>query len=236
VLFAVSFTTPLQAGKDKPSEEQVVDSGTFVVMVRGQRSATESFRIVQGPAVSTATAEFRSETGDKVIQKAELQVTSSGELRRYEWRELSPGKEQIVVEPSDQVLVEQIVPDAPEKPVTQRFILPPTTMILDDYLFSHREVLAWRYLAQVCGSQLENCRPGAVQFIVLAPRRRLPALATLENAGPERVQINGKERQLNRLTLKIPEEADWVLYMDLNLKLIRITIPAEQTEIVRTEN
>jgi hypothetical protein len=225
---------PAGARKNKNSDDtKAVDSGSFAVLVKGQRVATETFHIVQGAAFSTVSSEFKGEMGDKAVQKAELQVTSAGELRRYEWRELSPRKEEIVVEPSEQYLIERIIPEAPERPVAQPFILPLTTMVLDDYFFSQREVLAWRYLAQSCGGELKQCRPGALQLGVLVPRRRMPLVVTIENAGPEKVKLNGIDLDLNRLTLKIPDEADWVLYLDLNFKLVRIVIPAEDTEIVR---
>lgn len=234
LLLCLSLHPYAQAGKNKVAEgTRTVDSGTFVVIVRGQRVAAETFQIVQGETFSSVTSEFKGEVGEKVVQKAELRIAPSGELRRYEWRELTPHKEQIVVEPSEQFLVEQIVPEAPERPINQPFILPSTTMVLDDYFFSHREVLVWRYLAQACGSDLQNCRPGTLQFGALVPRRRLPEIATLENIGLEKVQINGVERELNRLTLKIPEESDWVLYMDKDFKLVRILIATDQTEIVR---
>jgi hypothetical protein len=234
LLAALTWAPAAMARKNRnPDTSQAVDSGTFVVVVKSQRVATETFHIAQGTAFSTASSEFKGEIGEKVLQKAELQITPAGELHHYEWRELSPRKEQITVEPSEQNLVEHIVPEPPERPVTQGYLLPLTTMVLDDYFFSQREVLAWRYLAQSCGGDLKQCRPGVLQLGVLVPRRRLPLVVTIENAGPEKVKLNGSEQDLNRLNLKIPDEADWVLYLDVNFKLVRILIPAEDTEIVR---
>ena len=234
ILLCFVICIPAGAHKNKSVDKtQPVDSGEFAVLVGGQRVASETFRIIQGETFSTASSEFKGEVGDKMVQKAELQITSAGELRRYEWHETSPHKEQIVVEPSDQFLVEHIVPEAPERPVTQPFTLPLTTMVLDDYFFSQREVLAWRYLAQSCGGDIQHCRPGVLQFGALIPRRQLPVVVTVENAGPEKVKLNGADRDLNRLTLKIPDEPDWVLYMDINFKLVRIVIPAGNTEVVR---
>ena len=210
-----------------------VDAGTFIVLVKGQRIATETFHIEQSPTVNTASAELKSESGEKAVQKAELQITPAGDLRKYEWRELSPGKSQIVVEPSDQFLVERIVPEAPQRPIQQSFILPLSTVILDDYFFSQREILAWRYLAQVCGGKLEHCRPARTQFGVLVPRQRLTLTATLAYVGPEKVTVNGSERELNRINLKLGDDPEWALYLDANLKLIRIDIPAESTQVIR---
>ncbi len=217
----------------KSDKLRTVDAGTFTVFVSGQRIATESFKIEQGPTASIATSEFHAETPQgKSSQKAELQVSASGELLRYEWRELSPGKAQIVVEPAEQFLIEHITPTPPDKPMEQPFIIPTSTMVLDDYFFSQREILAWRYLAQACSDGLKNCRPGKVQFGVLVPQQRSPLVVTLEYVGPEKVKIRGAERELNRINLKT-EESEWALYLDSNLKLIRIVIPADKTEVVR---
>ncbi len=217
----------------KSDKLRTVDAGTFSVFVSGKRIASESFKIEQGPAVSIATSEFRADTPQgKSAQKAELQITSSGELRRYEWHELSPGKAQIVVEPVEQFLVEHITPTPPDKPMEQPFVIPTSTMVLDDYFFSQREILAWRYLAQACSDGLKNCRPGKLQFGVLVPQQRSPLIVTMEYVGPEKVRIRGTERELNRINLK-SDESEWALYLDRNLKLMRIVIPADKTEVVR---
>jgi hypothetical protein len=221
---------PALPAAEKP---HTVDAGTFIVLVKGQRIATETFHIEQSATVNSASAEFKSESGEKAVQKAELQIAPTGDLRKYEWRELSPNKSQVVVEPSGEFLVERIIPDPPQRTIQQSFILPPSTVILDDYFFSQREILAWRYLAQVCGGKLEHCRPARTQFGVLVPRQRLTLTATLAYVGPEKVTVNGSERELNRINLKLGDDPEWALYLDANLKLIRIDIPAENTQVIR---
>lgn len=214
------------------AKSNTVDSGVFAISVNGQRIATESFQIQQSDTGSIATSEFKTERGDKSVQKSELQMTPAGDLRRYEWREISPGKAHLSVEPSDDFLMQQVTPNPPDRATQNPFVLPRSTMILDDYFFSHREILAWRYLAQACGGKLQQCRPGALQFGILVPQQRTPMMVTIEYAGPEKVTVAGKELQLNRLNMKT-EDADWQLYLDSNLKLIRIVVPSEQTEVVR---
>jgi hypothetical protein len=230
VVMWIGALAPALRGAEKP---HLVDSGSFVVIVKGQRVATETFRIEQSATVNSASAELKVDVGDKMVQKAELQITPAGELRKYEWHELSPTKSQIVVEPTDQFLVERITPEPPQRMIQQSFILPLTTVILDDYFFSQREILAWRYLAQACGGKLEHCRPARTQFGVLVPRQRLTLTATLAYIGPEKVKVKGAELELNRINLKLADDPEWALYLDGNLKLIRVDIPAENTEVVR---
>jgi len=233
-LFALSgFGGAALSARNTAEKPANVDAGSFGIFVRGQRVATETFRIQQGATVSTATSEFKMEQGEtKVAHRSELQITTAGDLRHYEWRELSPGKAQLVVEPSDSFLVERIIPNPPEKPIQRPFTLPASTMILDDYCFSHREILAWRYLAQVCGNNLAQCRPAPTQFGVLAPQQRSSLTVTIEYTGLQKVAIRGTEQQLSQFRLKI-DDVEWMLYLDGSLKLIRISIPTEETEIVR---
>jgi hypothetical protein len=214
---------------DKPA---TVDSGSFGVFVNGQRVATETFQIRQGATISTATSEFKNNASGKSTQKSELQIDSAGNLRRYELRELSPGKAHIVVEPSQDFLIEHVVPDPPQRPIEQPFIMPPSTMVLDDYVFSQRQILAWRYLAQACSGNLQQCRPQRLQFGVIVPRQQTSLLVSVEYAGLEKTMVRGVERQLSRLNMKL-DDVDWALYLDADLKVIRMLIPSEGTEVLR---
>jgi hypothetical protein len=222
------------AGARKPDKTPLVDAGTFTVFLKGQRVAEETFRIEQNSSGSTLTSEFKSETGPKAAQKAELLITSAGDLRRYTWQELSPEKAQIVVEPSEQFLLEHITPAPPGHAVEQPFFLPLSTMILDDYFFSQREVLLWRYLAQSCpGGKLEGCHLPRTQFGTISPQQHAALVVTIEYGGTENVKMGGAGRALSRFTLQTEQDAPWVLYVDADLKLVRISIASEQTEVVR---
>jgi hypothetical protein len=230
----LSAFCPLWAAHKTVEKTKTVDAGTFTVVVNGQQVATETFRIEQGASASTVTSEFKSETGQKSAQKAVLQITPAGDLRQYEWQELSPDKAQITVEPSDGIILEHITPAPPAHPIQQPFVLPPSTMILDDYFFSQREVLLWRYLAQSCtNGKLEGCRPQRLQFGILAPQQHAVLMVTLEYAGPETVNVAGNQRTLNRFNLQTEQDPPWALYVDSDVKLVRIVIPSEKTVVER---
>src|SRR2546427_536060 len=94
--------------KEKEPAGQKVDNGSFGVFVNGRRVATETFSIVQSNNGSVANSQFKTEPGaDPAAQSSQLELTGNGELRRYEWKELSPGKAQAVVLPNDNLLVER---------------------------------------------------------------------------------------------------------------------------------
>ena len=141
-------------GKDKEKETQPaqgVDSGSFGVFMGGRRAATETFSIVQRNAGSIITSEFKSEQGmNRALQSAELQLTPTGEIVKYEWKETLPEKVEAVVLPNDEFLIERTTTNPTDKPAEQPFLLPASTSILDDYSFVQREVLLWKYLAMSC--------------------------------------------------------------------------------------
>jgi hypothetical protein len=224
-------------GPAKEPAGQTVDSGSFSILVNGQRIATETFTIEQTKAGSIASAQLHEEgSADKATQNSQMQLTPSGELIRYEWRESSPGKTQIELVPNDQFLMERVTTNPGEKPAEQPFLLPASTVVLDNNFFIHRELLAWRYLAQNCKQEAGKmqCLSGPTSFGVVVPQDRNSLRVTLEPVGNEKVQIRGTERQLPRFNLKF-EGGDWALWLDDrdHYKIVKISIPAEKTEVVR---
>lgn len=216
------------------AKTHVVDSGSFGVFVNGRRVATETFQIQQQADGSIANSELKADDGSSMAkQKAELLIAGNGNLRRYTWHELSPGKAQDTVEPSEQFLIEHIAPNPPEKPQDQPFLMPISTTILDDYFFSHRQILAWRYLAESCGGTIRpGCKLPRAQYGIIIPRQRTSATVSLEYAGTEQVVIRGTERTLSRFNL-VSEGDEWALYFDENFKMLRIVIAAQNTEVLR---
>ena len=224
------------ASKEKEAPGHMVDSGSFGVFVNGHRVATETFSIQQNGGGSVATSEFKTETGtDQAVQSSELQLGAAGDLRKYQWKEISPGKAEAVVLPNDQFLMERSTNNPQAKQDEQPFLLPASTSILDDYFFIHREILAWRYLAMGCRQdkgQVQCPMNQKTQFGTLNPHARASMPVTLEFLGKEKVSIRGVERELNRFALK-SDGGEWALWLDEQFKLVRIAIPADNTEVVR---
>jgi hypothetical protein len=223
-------------GAKEPSG-QTVDAGSFGVFVNGQRVATETFTVAQSPKGSTITSQLKEEgSGESASQSSEMQLTAGGELIRYEWNELSPGKTHLELLPNDQFLIERVTDKPGEKPAEHPFLLPASTVVLDNNFFVHRELLAWRYLAQNCkqeSGQLQ-CTSGPTAFGVVVPEDRVSMRVTLEPVGKGKVQVGGKERELARFVLKF-EGGEWALWLDDqdHFKLLKIDIPSEKTEVVR---
>jgi hypothetical protein len=223
--FAADKKTAAPAGK-------MVDSGSFGVFANGKRVATETFQIEQMPDSSVVRSEFKTADG-KAVQTAELVMAANGDLRRYTWNESSPGKASSVIEPQNQLLTQHFSSGPTDKPVDQPYILPASTVILDDYFFSHREVLVWRYLGGNCRPDATGvCKLPRAQFGALIPRQRTSMLVNVEYLGRETSNVHGEKRELNRFNLQ-SDGLDWGLWLDNDYKLIRVYIAADAIEVVR---
>ena len=221
----------------KETGGQMVDSGSLGVFMNGKRIATETFSIQQNPTGSVISSQFKTEegVGDKAAQSSELQLAPNGDIRKYEWKEITPGKAQATVAPSNEYLMEHITGSGSEKPEDQPFMLPASTSVLDDYVFIHREVLIWRYLATACKRDKGAVQCPAnqkTQFGAINPHQRSSLPLSVEFQGRDKVGIRGAEQELNKFVLH-SEGGDWVMWLDDQFKLQRILVAADSTEVVR---
>jgi hypothetical protein len=209
----------------------VVDSGTFVVYMKGKRVASEKFDILQTPEMSVLKSELRIEE-PKAEQKAELQISPGGNLIRYQWSE--NGKGTAIVEPKDEFLVEHVTLTEGAKSAEQPFILPASTLILDDGFFSQRQILLWRYLATQCKPKdgEKGCTLGQQKYGVIVPRQQTSTQLSVEYKGSQKVNIKGLDMDLQRFELH-GEGYDWTVWIDASYKIQKIAIDAESTEIFR---
>ena len=173
--------------KPKPPANQIVDSGSFGIFIRGQRVATETFHIEQENGNSIVKSQLKEiAAGDSATQKSDLEMTSSGELLRYEWSQGSGAS--LSVFPDNEFLKERILTSPSAKPSEQAFLLPSVTPILDNNFFIHREVLAWKYLA-IAPCRDENghrhCEPA--DFGTLVPQDHTSMSVRMELAGKEKI-------------------------------------------------
>lgn len=227
----LACTVPAFAGSKSAATAQVVDSGSFGIFVRGQRVATESFTIKQFPDYSMTSSELKLGDG-KTAQTSEMQLLRNGDLRRYEWHEVNPGKAASTVEPKDQFLIQRII--GTDKPIEQPYLMPASSVILDDYFFSQREVLLWRYLAAGCQipAGASGCPLPKAQFGVIIPRQRTSSVVTVAFVTREKVMIRGQERELSRFNIGTDGD-EWGLWLDDDKKMVRIVIASSETEVLR---
>ena len=243
-LIAASFflLTALSFAGGKPPAAKavtVVDEGSFGIFQSGQRVAIESFTIRQYPDSNVTSSQLHGEVGPagaKLEQTSELTLLPNGALSRYEWKQLAPARASAVVEPSDQVLVMHSIAADGKTSTDQSFFLTPETFILDDYFFSTREVLLWRYLATSCKQRAdgEGCDYVRARFPVIIPRRHTSAEVFIEFKGFDDTPLNGRPQHLRHFLMQT-DGPDWHLWVDSDYKLLRISVPDANTEVLRQE-
>jgi hypothetical protein len=237
VLLACATLTFARDRSADKTPGQAVDSGSLGVFMNGRRVATETFSIQQSVSGSVISSQFKTEEGtDKAAQSSELQLAPNGDLRKYEWKELFPGKTQATLAPSNEYLMEHIsgAPDQ-KAPEDQPFLLPASTTVLDDYFFIHREVLVWRFMASACKQEKGEVQCPAnqkTQFGSMNPHQRSSQPLSVEFAGREKVNFKGADRDMNKFVLH-SEGGDWTLWLDDQFKLQRILVASDNTEVIR---
>lgn len=236
---ACSLLVPAAYAKDKdkpkPGSEDAVDSGSFGLFSAGHRVATETFAIKQVPDGSVVTSVFKSAQGEQQAeQSSELQLTPSADLRSYQWKEASPEKTEAKVTPNGDFLVERFTTGSETKPHEQNFLLPASTVILDDYFFVQREVLAWKYLATACKKDktgLQCPMKQEIQLGTLNPHARSSMPVAIEFIGRDKLTFHGAEHEFSKFVLK-SEVADWTFWLDDQFKLVRL-LDDSGTEVLR---
>jgi len=235
---ALGAPVPKDKDKEKEHEGKDVDSGSFGVFQSGQRVGTETFSIYDTGNGSVIHSEFKTENAPPDVQTSEMQLTAKGEIRRYEWKELSPDKAESILVPNDDFLTQKWRATPQEKEHEQPYLLPVSTTILDDYFFIHREVLAWKYLGAACKQDKEKglqcpLRQRA-QFGTVNPRQHSSALLTMEFLGREKVNLKSGPQDLIKLELKT-DAGEWQLWLNDQdqFKVMRILVVGENTEVDR---
>jgi hypothetical protein len=231
---------PVPGGKEKEKETKrdgkEIDSGSFGIFQNGHRVGTETFSIYQTGYGSVIHSEFKTENSPtEASQTSELQLTASGDVRRYEWKELSPGKAQSQIIPNADFLTQKWKANPQDKEQEQPYLLPLATNILDDYFFVHREVLAWKFLGASCKQekgQLQCSLKQRAQFGTLNPHQHSPAPYSMEFLGREKVGLKSGEQDLLKLELK-SDSSTWQLWLNDQFKVMRMVIVGENTQVDR---
>lgn len=232
-VLVLGFSSLFANAKGKEPSAKVVDSGKFGIFVNGTRVGTETFQIEQTATGSATHCDLQVEqAGTRIEQKSDMTLAANGDLLRYEWKELSPGKASNVVVPENNFLIERLYNGEKTKPFERPFMLPPSTVILDDFFFTHRELLAWRFVFGSCKQNEAQCNLPKTKFGGLVPHTGTPVVANIEFIGIEKILLKGAQVDLRHFELEV-DGVKWSLWMDDSYKVQRLTIPENNTEVVR---
>ncbi|MGA2978573.1 MAG: hypothetical protein ABSD76_03180 [Terriglobales bacterium] len=231
---SLASAAPMPKEKEKEHEGKQVDSGSFGVFQSGHRVGTETFSIYQTGSGSVIQSEFKTENTPPDVQSSEMHLTTAGEIRRYEWKELSPEKAQSVIVPNEDFL-NQKWSTGEEKEHEQPYLLPTSTSILDDYFFIQREVLAWKFLAASCKQekgQVQCPLKQRSQFGILNPHEHSSGQLSAEFLGREKLTLKSGQQDLIKLELK-DDAGTWQLWLDDQFKVMRLSVVGENTVVDR---
>lgn len=240
VLALILSTAALAAAKDKPKDKktastQTIDSGSFGIFLNGKRIGTEKFNIEQQTDMAVITAEIKVDDGtSKSEQSSEMRVGTDGKLKLYKWQSTLPEHEEAIVEPKEDILVEHLI-GADQKKQDVPYILPLSTVVLDDNFFSQRELLVWRYLATGCMPKDNQLACGPSHFGVLVPHQHSAASTVVELIGRDKVSVKGVEKELNKVKVDA-NGVQWLIWVDdpeSRYKVIKMAIPSSNVEVWR---
>lgn len=234
VLAASLFSAVLVMAAPPKDTGKVVDAGTYSITVDGARVGTETFKIQDMGATNVTTSQIKITSGNKAEQSSVLTMTSAGDLVRYAWREISPGKSETSVEVTEKAVMQHLVIPGEKKATDIPYMTPNSTMVLDDNAFVHRQLLVWRFLRSSCSvtDGKETCANGKLG--VLVPAQHVIAVMSIELVGVEKMQYKGAEKDVAHLKLT-SDDVEWNIWVDPadSYKILRMNIPANKVEVTR---
>jgi hypothetical protein len=212
---ACCFAKP--AGDQKAAIAE--DRGRFEISVNGSKVGSEEFSVSKDGAgwVVKGTTELHSATGSAKVT-GELHLSASGAPTRYDWSSDSGKKvsSNTTFEGSEAKMSTTI---GGGKPIKQDFFFNPPVVILDNNLYHQYEVIARLYNWTARGPQ---------NFSVLIPQEHMPGAITAE-AAPAGAATGPAADQLHVHT----SDLDLLLFLDSTHRLMRISVPTANAEIVR---
>ncbi|MGP0099776.1 MAG: hypothetical protein ACLPHI_22315 [Terriglobales bacterium] len=230
-----AMAAPVPKDKDKEHDGKSVDSGSFGVFQNGHRVGTETFAIYQNSGGSIIRSEFKTANNPPDDQTSEMELTPGGDIRRYDWKEVSPEQAESVLLPNDDFLIQKWRVSPLEKEHEQPYLLPVSTTILDDYFFIHREVLAWKFLGAACKQDKGTVQcpvKQRAQFATINPHEHSSAALGMEFVGREKLNLKAGPQDLMKMELRT-EAGTWQLWLDDEFKVMRISVVGENTEVYR---
>jgi hypothetical protein len=195
------------------------DKGSFRIIVNNRQIGKEQFEIRSDGAnwVARGSAEVQTPDGATHVSGT-LTLHADGAPAHYEWSTAGEKKASASID-FNNLTASMDVRLEGAKPYLQTLTFSTSPIVvLDNNLYHQYAILAHLYNREKKGPQT---------FAVLVPQELTPGAITVDSLGTEEVQ--GKT--LEELTAKT-EDLEVHLYLD-NGRLVRITAPANNAEIVR---
>jgi len=203
------------------------DRGQFIFRLGGQQIGTETFEIAtKGDKVeATAKIELRVHQDEKPVELKSfprLVMTPDLEPLNYEWSLKGAQSSHLEVNFQSPRATAKYRTVGGQEDVRE-FELSKNLVILDNNVIHHYQIIILRY---------RHAGGGKQTFRAFIPQEALPGSLTIEDAGPERVDVGGREQLLEHLVVTT-DNARVELWADDQNRLQKIAIPAGQLEVYR---
>jgi hypothetical protein len=201
---------------------RMVDEGSFLVSINGQRAGREDFTIRATPRGASTEYAARATIvyGDRRLSPV-LMADSTGRPVTYEVSVQVTGSTNEHWKGSIVRGRVSATMDTPRGPAAREYIVADDAVIIDDDVFHQYYFLARQ-------------RPsGAVSVIV--PRRNTQVRLQVTNAGADRVTIGTQELDATRLVLREPSGEQREVWVDSQSRVLRVAIPARGVLAVRAD-
>ncbi len=194
------------------------DHGRFEISVNGSKVGTEEFSVSKdgGGWVVKGTTEFHSAAGSGKVT-GELHLNAAGAPLRYDWTDAGKKVTSDTTFEGSEAKMSTTIGSG--KPIKQDFFFAPPVIILDNNLYHQYEVIARLYNWSTRGPQ---------NFSVLIPQEHMPGAVTVEATAPGAATGAAADQLHVHST-----DLDLLLFMDSTHRLMRISVPSANAEIVR---
>lgn len=202
---------------------QIVDQGSFTILVGNQRTGREDFRI-EGTPGATGGLEYVARAtvvyGDRRLMPA-LRSDSTGAPSEYQYesRGTTSGTERWSGKITRGRVSARINNARGES--AKEYIVTDGALILDDDVF-HQYFFVAR-------------RSGAASLPVVIPRRNSQLVLRVTAAGSERLTIGTRDIEARRLILTEPSGATRELWADAAGRVLKVAIPSRNLVALRDD-
>ena len=225
--FACNLASSAQQGASNPSPVNPDDEGVFIISSAGRPIGSETFKIHSWLGRIEARGEIRlnfQQNGKAVSIQSFPDLVLDSQLRpvTYTWRLRGPQSSRLEVDfrtTPAKVRYHTINGNEDDRD----FALSPDVVVLDDNVIHHFQLIVDRLQAMGGGKQTLR---------VFVPQEALPSLMTVEDLGIAATPDGSAASGLRHL-LVTTDVTHVDLWVDDNLHVQRVSVPAAQLEALR---
>jgi hypothetical protein len=203
------------------------DRGVYVFTMAGRQIGSETFEIRSkgGRVEAEAQTELRVQQEGKTVEfKTSSRLALSPDLQplTYEWSQKGSQSSHLKIDLQVTPASARYKTVSGEEDVRE-FEFQRDIVILDNNVIHHYQLAVHRF---------RNAGGRKQTFHAFIPQEALPGSLTIEDVGPEPVDVGGREQRLQHLVVTT-DNARIELWVDNRDRLQKLSIPAAELEVVR---